>query len=320
MPSKISSKPQYTIQPLILAPISLGYNFFRGSGIFSWSIVTIGQWLGKNVRRQLLVWLRIITPEARNLLEKIEHQAASHPRLKTLNYLKAPTAEIFQQNYSQTGKPVVITESVGQEVIEKWSFDILKNTFGKTLMLVRRGQDYDTLERYQISLEQYIDSMLKGTQTYYLGNNRLPQEMYKHVPLPSKYVGVNAFTYERAQLWIGGKATGAHLHRDLCDNFVLVLNGTKTFYLASPDESDFLYTWETRSGLNSSKFSAVNPNYQKFPLAKQAHFINVTLQPGELLYIPCGWFHQVVNKEPSCSINFFGRPLMATAALNTPHY
>lgn len=298
---------------LALAPMRFFYQIFQSTGVFSWLIVNIGQWFGKDVRRQLLIGLRLITPEARHLLDAVEQQAAVHPRLQTIDRLQQPTSEIFQRDYTRMGKPVVITDVVDNDALKQWSFDSLKHHFGEIVMSVRRGKDYDTLEKHQMSLGDYIDSMLVGTQNYYMGNNPLPQEMQHSVPLPSQYAGANTFTYERAQLWIGGQSTGAHLHRDLCDNFVLVLNGTKTFYLASPDESDCLYTWEARPGLNSSKFDATAPDYQRFPLARQAHFIKETLRPGELLYIPCGWFHQVVNEEPSCSVNFFGKRLMAIA-------
>lgn len=302
-----------SLNSIVLTPLNVCYEACRRTGLFSRVIVGIGQVFGKDVRRQLLIRLGIITQDALCLLDELEQRFAGYPRLPAISRLTKPTSETFEQGYARVGKPVVLTAVVAESTLQQWSFEALKHQFGELMMSVRRGKDYDTLEKHYLPLGQYLDSMLTGTQDYYMGNNPLPEVMHSLVPLPSKYAGANAFTYERAQLWIGGHSTGAHLHRDLCDNFVLVLNGTKTFYLAAPDESDLLYTWEARPGLSSSKFCAVSPDYERFALAKQAHFIKTTLTQGDLLYIPCGWFHQVVNEGPSCSVNFFGKPLMAIA-------
>ena len=54
--------------------------------------------------------------------------------------------------------------------------------------------------------------------------------------------------------------------------------------------------------------SRVDPeNYQaeKFPDYQQSVSTVCELRPGDMLYLPAGWWHHVLNLEVSWSLNFF---------------
>ncbi|MFG6107720.1 cupin-like domain-containing protein [Leptothoe sp. EHU-05/26/07-4] len=292
------------------------YGTLKATGFFSWILITIGKRWGVDARRYYLVKLQIISQASKQLLDDIEAQAASIPRLSAVQRLECVNQEEFQEDYANRGKPVILRGLVSQNQVQHWSWENLKRHHGDLMLLVRKGSDYDRMKRFRISLTDYIDSMLSGEQAFYLGNNLLPKIMYDMVNIPEVLTRCNQFSHERAQLWIGGQSTGAHLHRDLFDNIVFLYQGSKTFYLAAPDESQWLYIWEVHSTLNSSKFNFLAPDYRRFPLARNAHFISVTMQPGDILYIPCGWFHQVVNNHPSSSVSIFGQRLGAAALIS----
>ena len=42
---------------------------------------------------------------------------------------------------------------------------------------------------------------------------------------------------------------------------------------------------------------------ERFPLYKQAAFLEVDQLPGELLIIPTGWFHQAFNAEETIAVS-----------------
>lgn len=48
-----------------------------------------------------------------------------------------------------------------------------------------------------------------------------------------------------------------------------------------------------------------NPDESKFPSFSKAHFVDCKLQPGEALFIPALWFHNVLAEDSSISINMF---------------
>ena len=50
------------------------------------------------------------------------------------------------------------------------------------------------------------------------------------------------------------------------------------------------------------------PNFKKFSKFKEAVQYKVTLNPGNVLFIPSGWWHQVESLNPSISLNFWWNP------------
>lgn len=273
-------------------------------GLVSRVCVLVGRTWGGGARRRLLVFLRLIPASSVQLLDAIEAHSRGAAKLRDVERVPLLAEPEFIARYGRLGVPVVIKEPI-QSTALRWSFEYLKRTYGHVEVYVRKGTDYDRLARKRVLLGEYIDSLVGGGNEFYAANNTLPEPMRAELSLPPYYRAKLCF--DRAQLWIGGTGTGAHLHRDLVDNFLCQLIGTKEIYLCAPDESERLYTWEVHRGLNSSKVDLRNQYDDRYPLARLAKILRVTLKPGETLYIPCGWFHQVANLGNSCSVNFFGR-------------
>jgi len=89
-----------------------------------------------------------------------------------------------------------------------------------------------------------------------------------------------------------------------------VLRGRKAWKLFPPGQDHLLYVPSGRS----SGFPLDCPKYQsqidtfdydpkKFPLFKKAKYIEFDQLPGEMLFIPTGWFHQAYNREETLAIS-----------------
>ena len=61
--------------------------------------------------------------------------------------------------------------------------------------------------------------------------------------------------------------------------------------------------------LFGSKFDPEAPDFEQFPLARNASMIECTVHPGELLYVPAGWYHQVRALTFSLSANRWARAM-----------
>ncbi|XP_062592380.1 HSPB1-associated protein 1-like isoform X2 [Saccostrea cucullata] len=107
-------------------------------------------------------------------------------------------------------------------------------------------------------------------------------------------------------IWIGTEGCYTNCHYDTYGfNLVAQIQGRKRWILFPPWESFYLYP--TRIPYEeSSVFSEVNvknPDYQHHPEFKKACPYIVTLEPGQVLYVPRHWWHYVESLEDSISVN-----------------
>ncbi|XP_029385689.1 HSPB1-associated protein 1 homolog [Echeneis naucrates] len=142
---------------------------------------------------------------------------------------------------------------------------------------------------------------------------------YKYIAIlfqdqPSMFEDVkwSAFGFEgrngrESTLWIGteGANTPCHLDSYGC-NLVLQIQGRKRWHLFPPDDTSKLYP--TRIPYEeSSVFSQVDvlrPDLRKFPKFQRARVHTVTLEPGQVLYVPRHWWHYVESVDPvTVSVN-----------------
>ncbi|KAL5009804.1 hypothetical protein ScPMuIL_012109 [Solemya velum] len=107
-------------------------------------------------------------------------------------------------------------------------------------------------------------------------------------------------------IWIGSESASTPLHYDTYGfNLVAQICGRKRWVLFPPKDTQNLYP--TRIPYEeSSVFSEVNlkcPDTIKHKRVKNCHFHVVTLEPGQVLYVPRHWWHFVECLEDSVSIN-----------------
>ncbi|CAG8571702.1 12888_t:CDS:2 [Acaulospora morrowiae] len=138
--------------------------------------------------------------------------------------------------------------------------------------------------------------------------------------------------------WFGPKGTISPMHTDPYHNLLAQVVGRKYVRLYSPNETYKVYPFEKDGFLNNtsqvsaacsrsafffccmtrifeanqtfivvlnrmSKVEVENPNLDQFPLFATAQYKECILEPGELLYIPPGWWHYVRSLSVSFSDN-----------------
>ena len=107
-------------------------------------------------------------------------------------------------------------------------------------------------------------------------------------------------------IWFGGPDTRSNLHWDPYDNFLGQFYGSKFVILFSPQESKKLYPFD--GYVRVSRVDPCYPDYETYPKSRSAHMMIGLLEPGDLLYFPRGWWHQLRNKDFTIGVNcFFGK-------------
>lgn len=110
--------------------------------------------------------------------------------------------------------------------------------------------------------------------------------------------------------WIGTGSHYGYLHVDGSDNFFCVLAGQKTFLLCPFDVLPDIYIGPLEGGAYKSPASMVDPlrpDLTKFPRFARAleKSVTVTLNAGDVLYLPCGWWHCVESSGFNFSVNYW---------------
>lgn len=243
--------------------------------------------------------------------QRIEEISARSAPLERLERRDMPPLEVFLQEYARACRPVILVDVVKTWDVRALSPEQLKARFG-SLRVVPRVGDYvaaafTSHHTYaQLSLAEYLDMIqapLAGEgPPPYLGNNAVPDGMLGSIQYPPFFVPE---TCGRPNMWLGPAGTITPLHRDLVDNALAQVFGSKQLILFPPEQSRFLYTWSNSKLLDGAKVDPEHPDLEQYPLFEQARGLECTLESGELLFIPAGWFHKVRALSLSLSISFF---------------
>ncbi|HYD47909.1 MAG TPA: cupin-like domain-containing protein [Terriglobales bacterium] len=194
-----------------------------------------------------------------------------------------------------------------------WTLEQLKQRFGERRMAAIGTEDGSLqanpdsgLPFTVLSFADYIDQLSQGQRPeHYLAappDSWLP-EMRDDYVVP-EYCRDAA--WRNSRFWLSAAGMATPLHRDVAENFFFQILGRKRFRLYPPVATPWLYSHPFGSALpNFSRFDPDNPDFERFPLARQARPITVELGPGDALYLPSRWWHQVRSLEVSASINFW---------------
>lgn len=119
-------------------------------------------------------------------------------------------------------------------------------------------------------------------------------------------------------IWIGGSNSTTSFHKDHYENlYTVITGGTKTFYLCPPNE---VYRMKLKeypvARYAYSDDGVLEPRV--LPQQEHVHWpsvsiesqgvdpIEVTLHPGELLYLPSMWYHAVRHEGPQViAVNYW---------------
>lgn len=106
-------------------------------------------------------------------------------------------------------------------------------------------------------------------------------------------------------LWFGSDGCVSPLHFDLVQNFLIQISGTKKFTLISPQYSDKLYANKEAKFPNISRVDLRNVDYDKYPLLVEVDMLEITIEPGDILYLPAFWWHQVSSAGTNMAVNYW---------------
>lgn len=232
----------------------------------------------------------------------------------SLKPLPLPPFKDFLRDYYYENRPGVFTGAAEHWSATQWTPERLKRVIGSELVEVQSGRTRD--EKYEenrdsfrktMPFDQFIDQVLTlqhSNDLYMTANNIGGSQatMRKIFPdignLGDGYLNLNNMD-DKCFVWIGPGGTLTPLHHDLTNNFFVQLYGRKRFLMVPACEVPYVFNEKHVY----TKVDIFNPDYQRYPLFKRATVLEVTLNPGDSLFIPIGWWHAVESLDVSISVS-----------------
>jgi len=230
----------------------------------------------------------------------------------------------------------VLQAPFGSDVVEKWNFEYLESQMGssdwRVHLVPKQGQRFQRV--YGQGVGEGLVTLMSFPDFAKKSLEDLPHAYYMQVPFTgrplatlgsdpygtemredrSRFQWLQQLAEEAAlgeldnnQLWIGRGGSLTPCHYDKAENLHMQICGQKTFLLIPPDQTFAVYPYPIDHPLDS--FSMVDfdaPDLQRFDRFAHLKPFEVTLEPGDLLYLPKYWWHQVAQGPgDNISLNFW---------------
>ncbi|XP_035689291.1 uncharacterized protein LOC118424716 [Branchiostoma floridae] len=166
----------------------------------------------------------------------------------------------------------------------------------------------DVTDEHPREALQCSDCKKEGAYESYQLHADMVDSSFALMKLPTRFeIGCKRiFNQNTMQLWLGSAGNVTPLHYDRNHGLLSQIVGCKELVLFSHEDTNNLYPYSSLS--DRSHTSRVNlrttdrDEVERFPRVAEAQRYHCVLRPGELLYIPPFWWHDVTSLDPCVSV------------------
>jgi hypothetical protein len=239
----------------------------------------------------------------------------SHPGYTRIEKRPVMPRSEFIESYVAGNRPVVITGLARDwPAMDRWCPQDLKQRFGQEVVEIQGNRNADPhYERNKLAHRQhsrlgdFVDRVLAGgpTNDYYMTANNELLRSPPFRPLLDDIGSLPDFC-DRSQLgrmssfWFGPAGTVTPLHHDTLMLLHTQVVGRKRWRFISPLETPNLYNYD---GV-FSPIDVDHPDLSRYPDFAKVKMLDVVVEPGETVFLPLGWWHQVTSLDVSLSFSF----------------
>ncbi len=277
--------------------------------------------------------LRVALAKREWLLEALERQRDLVPGLTAIERVSGLSGEAFLERYYAVNRPVILQgEMADWPALTRWTPEYLKTTIGSRPIefqggrsLDQRFEMYKDTHRREAPFDVFIDRILQpgaGNDAYLTAYNSARNAealvvLHNDLGFLKKFLDPHA-AVPNGMMWIGPEGTVTSLHHDLTNNFIAQIVGRKRIKLAPASDVGKLYN-------HQHVFSEISDlddpgiDLARHPRLTELRLYDVLLEPGEILFMPLGWWHQVKAIEFSVTITFTNFLWRNDAYASYPH-
>ncbi len=219
----------------------------------------------------------------------------------------------FVREYYARNRPVILVDALqGWPAIGRWNVEYLRAKCGEREVQIQAGRKANP--RYEIDsaahqrtmrFSEYLDWIAAGkvTNDYYMTANNAGATGAVLQDLASDMDGLPEYldpaqAARQTFFWFGPAGTVTPLHHDLTNNFMAQIVGRKQIKLISPAHLPMIYN-------DFHCYSAVDldhVDFAAFPDFRGVTVHEITLHPGDLFFLPVGWWHHVRGLDVTITI------------------
>jgi len=245
-------------------------------------------------------------------LQKLRETAPDYTHVERRSRL---SRDEFMERYVLPGRPVVLTDLADDwPARTRWTPQYLKERYGDVEVEVQAERNTD--KRYEanklklrqrLPLAQFVDRVLEGgpTNDYYLTANN---EALKDARMSALLDDIGTLpTFcdpsrlaAQSSLWFGPAGTITPLHHDTIMLLHTQIVGRKRWRFISPLDTPRVYN-------HVGVFSEVDleqPDLVRHPAIADVKVVEVIVEPGETVFLPLSWWHQVTSLDTCISFSF----------------
>ena len=215
----------------------------------------------------------------------------------------------FVENYLKQQKPFVLKGlASGTAAGKKWDLDYMKFVLGNVEVDVFNNQIKSdtayTRGNQKMIFSDFIEMIRKPEPTHirlflFNGFKHAPK-LRNEFPCPIFYKGI---LDKIGFMFFGGKSTDVRMHYDIDMSNVLHTQfaGKKRVILLSPENGVLLYKLPFNT---FTLIDASNPNFDKYPALKYVKGYDITLNDGDTLFMPSGFWHYMIYQEGGFAVTY----------------
>lgn len=228
---------------------------------------------------------------------------------------KALTKAEFITNYFKPQKPVVIEHVINDwPAYNKWNFDYIKSIAGNITVPLYDNRPVNYKDGFnephaKMKMADYIDLLQSEPTKYRIFLWNILKEVPK-LQKDFKYPDFGLRLLKKLpMLFFGGQDSYTFMHYDidLANIFHFHFQGKKEIILFDQQQNDYLYK-VPHALITHENIDFSNPDFKKWPALKKAKGYKTTLNHGEVLYMPEGYWHYMKYVTPGFSMSLRAIP------------
>ncbi len=222
----------------------------------------------------------------------------------------------FTERFTEPCCPLIVTKLATKwPAFTKWTFEFLSNNFGSHIVHVADRLISPTA-MHRMPFQEFIELCLLSARAWDPADEHMSEKLYCGLQLLSQYPELNddishpdfitCLYRNSAQLreWylfhfgvvlVGCKGAFTPFHRDLffTHGWLAQISGRKQWVLVPPD-----------SNLVNALRRERTPQNVDGATTDRSRAYTAVIEPGEMIFVPAGWYHAVTSLDPTISVGF----------------